>query len=96
MVSTITTTTRRTTFGIDTQVDPYKGVQISLVHVGGTHGGEVGGQYLGNFHGEKNAMGSVRLGNIAGPGGASAGYNHTHVKVFLNGKLTDPRRVFCK
>lgn len=75
---------------------PYKRVQISLVHVGGTHGGEVGGQSLGNFCGEKNAMGSVRIGNIAGPGGEGDGYNHTHVKVYLNGKLTDPRRVFCK
>ena len=75
---------------------PYKGVQISLLHVGGTHGGEVDGQYLGNFHREKNAMGSVRIGNIAGPGGEGEGYNHTHVKVYFNGRLTDPRKVFCK
>ena len=75
---------------------PYKGVQLSFVHVGGTHGGEIGGQYLGNFGGERNAMGSVRIGNIAGPGGEGDGYNHTHVKVYLNGRLTDPRKVFCK
>jgi hypothetical protein len=76
---------------------PYKGVEIAFVHVGGTHGGDLGGDYLGNFGGDKNAMGSIRFGNIAGLGGESPdGYNHSHIKVYLNGRLTDPRKVFCK
>lgn len=70
---------------------PLAGVTLSFVHVGGTHGGDVGGQYLGNFPGEPN-----RIGNIGGPGGQGFGYNHTHVKVFFKGKLTDPRKIFCK
>jgi hypothetical protein len=61
------------------------------------HGGDFGGQYLGNFGNERNAMGSIRFGNIAGLGGESKnGYNHSHIKVYLNGRLTDPRKVFCK
>jgi len=44
---------------------------------------------------DRNAAGSIRIGNIAGPGGAGAGYNHTHVNVYKNGKKTDPRKVFC-
>jgi hypothetical protein len=76
---------------------PYKGVQISFVHVGGTHGGAEEGQYLGNFGGERNSIGSIRFGNIAGPGGESkVGYNHSHIKTYLNGRLTDPRKVYCK
>jgi hypothetical protein len=61
-----------------------------------SHGGKAEGLHPGNFHGEKNAMGSVRIGNIAGPGGTGDGYNHAHVKIYLNGSLTDPRKVFCK
>jgi hypothetical protein len=75
---------------------PFKGVTISFVHVGGTSGGEGGGQRLGRFPGQTNAAGSVRIGNIGGLGGDSPGYNHSHIKVYLNGKLTDPRKVFCK
>ena len=70
---------------------PLAGVTLYFVHVGGTHGGDVGGQYLGNFPSEPN-----RIGNIGGPGGQGFGYNHTHVKVFFKGKLTDPRKIFCK
>jgi len=75
---------------------PLQGVTISFVHVGGTSGGEGGGQRLGRFPGQTNAAGSVRIGNIGGLGGDSPGYNHSHIKVYLNGKLTDPRKVFCK
>jgi RHS repeat-associated protein len=75
---------------------PYRGVSISLVHVGGTHGGDEGGQFLGDFKGETNAAGSERIGNIGGLGGDGNGYNHTHVIVRLNGKRIDPRKVFCK
>jgi RHS repeat-associated protein len=70
---------------------PLKGVTLSFVHVGGTHGGDAGGQYLGRFPGERN-----RIGNIGGLGGEGFGYNHTHVKVYFKGKLTDPRKIFCK
>jgi hypothetical protein len=74
---------------------PLKGVTISFVHVGGTSGGKGGGQRLGRFPGDRNAAGSIRIGNIAGLGGEGYGYNHTHIKVYLNGKLIDPRKVFC-
>lgn len=63
----------------------------SKSNVGRTHGGEARGQYLGNFPGEP-----LRVNNIGGLGGEGFGYNRTHVKVFLNGKLTDPRTIFCK
>jgi YD repeat-containing protein len=70
---------------------PLAGVTISFVHVGGTHGGDAGGQYLGLFPGEPN-----RIGNIGGLGGGGFGYNHSHIKVYNKGKLTDPRKIFCK
>ena len=75
---------------------PLQGVTISFVHVGGTSGGEGGGQRLGRFPGQTNAAGSIRIGNIGGLGGDSPGYNHSHIKVYRNSKLTDPRKVFCK
>jgi hypothetical protein len=31
---------------------PLKGVTLSFLHVGGTHGGEAGGQYMHRFPGE--------------------------------------------
>jgi YD repeat-containing protein len=62
------------------------GLQISFVHAGNP----------GVNRNDRNAMGSVRVGNIAGPGGEGAGYNHTHVNVYLNGKRVDPRSIFCK
>jgi len=70
---------------------PLKGVTLSFVHVGGTRGGEADGQYMGRFPGEPN-----RIGNIGGLGGEGFGYNHTHVKVYFKGKLTEPRKIFCK
>lgn len=70
---------------------PLKGVNLSFVHVGGTHGGKAGGKFLGRFSGEPN-----RIGNIGGLGGEGFGYNHTHIKVYLKGRLTDPRKIFCK
>jgi hypothetical protein len=39
------------------------------------------------------------VGSIAGIGGASAGYNHTHINFYSNfAKRTrvDPRKLFCK
>jgi hypothetical protein len=48
---------------------PLKGVTLSFVHVGGTHGGESAGQYMGRFPGEPN-----RIGNIGGLGGEGFRY----------------------
>src|SRR5215208_637837 len=62
------------------------GLQISFVHAGNP----------GVNRNDRNAMESVRVGNIAGPGGDGAGYNHTHVNVYLKGKRVDPRSIFCK
>jgi len=62
------------------------GLQISFVHAGNP----------GVKPNDRNAMGSIRVGNIGGPGGGGAGYNHTHVNVYLNGKRVDPRSIFCK
>ena len=45
---------------------------------------------------DTNSSRSVRIGNIAGPGGESdEGYNHSHVNVYKDGKRIDPRKVFC-
>jgi RHS repeat-associated protein len=62
------------------------GLQISFVHAGNP----------GVNPNDRNAMGSIRVGNIGGPGGEGSGYNHTHVNVYLNGKRADPRSIFCK
>jgi RHS repeat-associated protein len=62
------------------------GLSISFIHVGNP----------GVNRNDRNAAGSVRVGNIAGPGGEGAGYNHTHVNVYQNGRRVDPRGVFCK
>jgi len=61
------------------------GLSISFVHVGN----------LGVNRNDRNDAGSIRIGDIVGPGGASPGYNHTHVNVYKNGKRIDPRKVFC-
>jgi RHS repeat-associated protein len=61
------------------------GLAISFVHVGNP----------GVNRSDRNAAGSIRVGSIAGPGGAGAGYNHTHVNVYQNGRRVDPRGVFC-
>lgn len=61
------------------------GLTISFVHV--TAGG-----------GSPNAMGSMRIGNLGGPGGNTAGYFHSHIVFFSNfknGTRVDPRKVFC-
>jgi hypothetical protein len=59
----------------------YKGVEIWFDHVGGTNGGQVGGQNLGNefirrnrdgtysLIGPTNSAGSSQIGIIGGPGG---------------------------
>lgn len=63
------------------------GVMISFVHVANP----------GANRNDRNAAGSYRVGNIAGPGGESkGGYNHTHINFYLHGKRTDPRSLFCK
>jgi hypothetical protein len=62
------------------------GLQISFIHAGNP----------GINRNDRNAMGSIRVGNIGGPGGGGAGYNHTHVNLYLNGKRVDPRSIFCK
>ena len=62
------------------------GLSISFVHAGNP----------GVDRSDTNAAGSIRVGNIGGPGGAGSGYNHTHVNVYLNGKRVDPRGIFCK
>ncbi|HKP37794.1 MAG TPA: RHS repeat-associated core domain-containing protein, partial [Pyrinomonadaceae bacterium] len=62
------------------------GVTISFVHIGAPVGPA------------RNAAGSTRVGSIAGPGGASAGYNHTHINFYSNlatRTRVDPRKLFC-
>src|SRR5262249_49790309 len=58
------------------------GLSITFVHLTGASGGP-------------NDVGSVRIGNIGGPGGDTAGYVHTHLVFFDRGKRVDPRKVFC-
>ena len=63
------------------------GVTISFVHIGAPTGPA------------RNAAGSALVGSIAGPGGASAGYNHTHINFYSNfasRTRVDPRKLFCK
>lgn len=74
----------------------YKGgLLIKFFHVGGTSGGFEGGATLGRF-GQTRADGSVRIGNIGGLGGGeNPNYFHTHIEFRLNGKRTDPRKIFC-
>jgi len=62
------------------------GVTISFVHIGSPTGPA------------RNAAGSTRVGSIAGPGGDSAGYNHTHINFYSNfarRTRVDPRKLFC-
>lgn len=75
---------------------PLKGLQIQFNHVGGTHGGHAGGALLGRFPGDVNDAGSVRIGNLAGIGGDSEGYRHSHLQFEKGGKRVDPRTIFCK
>src|SRR5215204_1603451 len=75
---------------------PLKGLQIQFNHVGGTRGGPAGGARLGRFPGDVNSAGSVRIGNIAGIGGDSPGYRHSHLQFEMGGKRVDPRTIFCK
>jgi hypothetical protein len=63
------------------------GVTISFVHIGPPVGPA------------RNAAGSTLVGSIAGPGGASAGYNHTHINFYSNFATrtrVDPRKLFCQ
>ena len=64
------------------------GLSISFLHVGDT---EIDKS-------DRNQAGSVRIGNIGGPGTGGeggTGYQHSHVNVYRNGKRIDPRKVFC-
>ena len=48
--------------------------------------------------GDPNAMGSVRIGDLGGPGGNLEGYVHSHLifySDFKKGIRVDPRKVFC-
>ena len=97
-------------FGFYFTSGEYEGVEIHFDHVGGTYGGNEGGQYLGkqfidskgNLIGSTNAAGSVQIGIIGGVGGRESParykpplYRHTHIVVKKNGKRIDPRKVFC-
>ena len=69
----------------NTQINvSYKGgLVLTFLHVTAASGGP-------------NAAGSVRIGNISGPGGDDPGYLHTHVITRINGKEVDPRKVYCQ
>jgi hypothetical protein len=61
-------------------------ITISFVHIGPPAGPST------------NALGSTRVGSIAGPGGGGAGYHHTHINFysdFAKGIRADPRKLFC-
>lgn len=63
---------------------PYKGVSLDFVHVRPGRG-------------PRNEAGSVQIGLIGGRGSIdSPNYIHTHVITKRNGKVVDPRSVFCK
>lgn len=67
------------------------GLVIKFFHVGGTSGGVEGGARLGRFPNEPN-----RIGNIGGLGGGeNPNYFHTHIEFDVNGKRTDPRKIYC-
>ncbi len=67
------------------------GLLIKFFHVGGTSGGDHGGGNLGRFPNDPN-----RIGNIGGLGGGeNPNYFHTHIEFRVNGKRTDPRKIFC-
>ena len=62
----------------------YRGLTIAFVHVRNGKGGP-------------NAMRSIRIGTIGGPGGIeNPNYVHTHIVFFMNGARVDPRTIFCK
>jgi hypothetical protein len=69
-----------------------RGLTLNFVHVGGTDADD----NLVMDRNDRNGMGSIRIGIIAGPGGEGNGYNHSHITVRVNGVRTDPRKVFCK
>lgn len=71
------------------------GLAISFFHVGGTSGGAAGGARLGRYPGQTNAAGSARIGNIGGLGGTGDRYNHSHLQFSVNGRRTDPRKIYC-
>jgi len=77
------------------------GLVIRFFHVGGTTGGVQGGASLGSF-GKTRPDGSVQIGNIGGLGGGGGPdknenrkYFHTHIEFDVNGKRTDPRKIYC-
>lgn len=86
---------------------PHLGVNyaigIRFFHVGGTIGGNAGGQTLRPTPGNLNSAGSSQLGLIAGLGGEGGPawlndkrlYNHTHIQFYVGKELTDPRKIFC-
>lgn len=63
------------------------GLSISFVHLSNQ----------GVNRNDRNEAGSIRIGNIngVGTGGEGAGYHHTHVNVYRNGRRVDPGKVFC-
>ncbi len=71
------------------------GLVIEFFHVGGTSGGRAGGARLGRYPGQTNAAGSLRIGSIGGLGGEGDRNNHSHLQFRVNGKLTDPRKIYC-
>lgn len=72
------------------------GLVIKFFHVGGTSGGIEGGARLGSYPGQKNAQGSLRIGNAGGIGGRSSSrYIHSHLEFRVNGRRTDPRKIYC-
>ncbi|MCA1604444.1 MAG: hypothetical protein LC775_02955, partial [Acidobacteria bacterium] len=71
------------------------GLVMKFFHVGGTSGGEAGGARLGRYPGQTNAAGSSRIGNIGGLGGTGDRNNHSHLEFRVNGRRTDPRKIYC-
>jgi hypothetical protein len=78
-----TTPNGNTQINVNYNSGPYAGLTIAFVHVSAGSGGP-------------NGMGSIRIGNISGPGGRDPGYFHTHAVFFMNGARVDPRTIFCK
>jgi hypothetical protein len=77
----------------------YPGLTIVFVHVGNVNKNK---EPIGLNPDDKNAAGSVRIGDIAGPGGEGDGYYHTHIAFYSKytgnaktGTRVDPREIFC-